>query len=292
MVDEKKTAKHKMDEITEGDARSLLSKKGYTVLKPEPTKGDRVFTVDKSLFTGRTVKFAVVGCTQIGSKYQQMTHLTEFYKIVEDMGIKCVLHGGDMMDGEGIYKGQVYELFLHGADAQIDYTVEYYPKIKGGKTFVISGNHDLSFMAEAGIDTVNKVAEKRKDIEYLGAIGAYPNIKGLNIYLQHGAGGVAYARSYKLQKQIEQFAPEVKPDYYFLAHYHINCMLPQYRNVFGMTIPCFQSQTPYLKRKNLYPEVGGWVFEFKVNDKGRKNNLVLAKMQYIPFFNMIESDYS
>lgn len=280
--------------LSEQQMRAELGKRGYKVEKLTQDKMDKKFRVDPELVKGDSYKFAVISCTQIGSVYQQMTYLKNFYKYVEDQGVKVVLHCGDLVDGCDVYKGQEYELFLHGSKAQRDYVVEYYPKIEGGKTIMIAGNHDYSFYSLTGEDILESIGTRRPDMEYVGVYGAYPQIGPLNIYIQHGGGregAGAYARSYRMQKNIEQFSPKAKPDFYFLGHFHTTCQLFEYRNVFGMMVPCFQSQTPFLRRVGLYPEIGGYVLEIKVNDNFRKAGMVSVKTEFIPFYVPIEEDY-
>jgi len=103
----------------------------------------------------------------------------------------------------------------------------------------------------------------------------------------HPDGGTPYARSYRLQKIIEQLSPENKPNILVAGHLHIEAILPMYRNVLGIQLPCFQAQTPYLARKGLYPELGAWILEFGVDDKGMTD--VLYK--HIPFYIPIKNDY-
>ena len=288
----KKVEMEVLENLSEGDAIEFLSEKGYKLEKPSPVKVARKIKVDTSVFKGKEeVEIAVISCTQLGNKWQQITHLKQFYQFVQDRGIKIVLHAGDLVDGEKVYTGHEYEIFLHGEKAQREYVVSEYPKMEGVTTYVIAGNHDYSFWKRSGVDIVENICKDRKDLIYCGAYGAYPKIGNLNIFLHHGDGGNAYARSYKMQKKIEQFSPETKPDIYFLGHYHTNNLLPAYRNVYGIQLGCFESQTPYLVRKGLCPEVGGWIVKFILNDKGRKSNTARFQFEYIPFFKMIENDY-
>lgn len=286
-----------LTKVSIDDLKNAISAKGYKVEKLGMEEVDNRFDVPSEMFEGDEVRFAVLSCTQIGSKYQQITHLHRFYKYCqEEYGIKSFFHCGDVVDGEKVYKGHEYELFLHGADAQIDYTVNNYPEVKGGKTYMIAGNHDESFMKNGGLNPVRRIAEFRDDIEYIGLYGAYPKIDHPKvgkkmIYLHHGGGGCSYARSYKLQKYIEQFSPQQKPDIYFCGHYHISCYIPGYRNVEGFLVPCFQAQTPYLKRHQLNPFVAGYIITLKLNDYGRENNKIEIDFKIVPFFKHIENDY-
>jgi len=275
----------------ETEMRAELSKLGYKVEKLSKDKMDRIVPLDMSMFKGDEIKFGVLSCTHIGSKFQQLTFLKHFYKYCEDLGIKAMLHCGDMADGINVYAGQEFEIFLHGFDAQCDYIVENYPRIAGGKTLVISGNHDYSFIKEGGADVLADVASKRDDIEYLGAYGAYPTIGPNKIYMQHGGGKPTYALSYSMQKNIERMAPASKPDIYFLGHYHASCVLPEYRNVVAFQLGSFQAQTPHARRFSLFAEVGGLIVTMKINDYGRKASLADITFRWVPFYVPKDRDY-
>lgn len=198
-----------------------------------------------------------------------------------------MLHCGDLVEGERLYRGQEYERFLHGADAQIEFAVKNYPRRKGVCTKVIGGSHDYSFYKLAGIDVLESINRQRNDIEYLGMWGAFVEIDGIKIYLHHGTSGISYARSYKLQKLIEQLAPEQKPHMLFDGHYHVSCHIPMYRNVVGWLVPCFQAQTPYLKGKGLYPEIAGLICEVTPDENG----IGKIRFEVIPFYVPVKDDF-
>jgi len=280
-----------MSEKDEAELRRRLCERGYKVEKLSPDKKDLDIDVSR-LFEGDKMQFAVISCTQIGSKYQQLTHLRSFYQFIQDRDIKVVFHCGDLVDGVDVYKGHEYELFLHGEKAQTDYCVAKYPHMdNGGKTLVIAGNHDYSFMKTAGCDIVENICAKRDDMEYIGAFGAFPKTDFLRVYLQHGKGGGAYARSYKMQKFIEQMAPEIKPDLFFLGHYHSTCALFEYRNVTAFMMGCFQAQTPHERQYGLFPEIGGLIMEVTINDKTRRQTLADMKFEWVPFYIPLENDF-
>ena len=264
-----------------------LKNRGYFVSRVPPTVSGKTFQADFTKMAGNKYRFAVVSCSQLCSKYQQLTHLYSFYKLCKKRRIKEVLHCGDLVDGERVYRGHEYELFIHGADAQVDYAVSNYPKFEGIKTRVILGNHDESFYKTAGFNVVKAICHERDDMEYLGDYLAFLEIDGLNVGLMHGAGGVAYSRSYKLQKIIEQFAPEVKPHMLFVGHWHVQAHVPQYRNVEGFMMGAFQSQTPYLTRKGLTPDIGGVIVEVRTDEKG----ILSVKTEWVPYYVPIKNDF-
>ena len=188
-----------------------LHNRGYFVQKV-PQKRDETFRWN---WRGKKVKLGIVSDTHLGSQYQQLSCLKSFYEFMAEEGIKKVLHVGDICDGNGkVYAGHEYEIFLHGADKMRDYAVENYPKVEGVQTYFIGGNHDFSFQKSGGMDFGAQLAERRSDLHYLGDLGAYINIAGVKFYLLHPDGGIAYARSYKPQKELEQFAPEAKPRFF------------------------------------------------------------------------------
>jgi predicted phosphodiesterase len=264
-----------------------LKKRGYFVSKVPPTASGKTFKPDIRQMSGRKYRFGVVSCTHLGSKYQQLTHLYTFYKYCKRKGVDTVLHCGDLVDGEKIYRGQEYELHTHGATAQKRYCVDNYPHVTGIKTLVIMGNHDESFYRTSGYNCVEAICAERDDMEYIGDYLAYINLDTIRIAIMHSDGGISYARSYRVQKIIEQLAPESKPHLMFVGHWHVNAMIPAYRNVEGVSIGAFQSQTPYLVRKGLMPNVSGLVVEVEVNDKG----LVGVKYDWRHFYEMKKNDY-
>lgn len=253
---------------------------------------DKIFKFDKNRYMGEVIKFGIVSDTHIGSECQQLTHLHTAYKHFSNEGITDVIHAGDLFAGNGkVYKGQIYEMFLMGASKIRKYAHDNYPYQKGIKTHILRGNHDASFFKDSGDCQVQLLSQEREDINYLGSMGAYININGIKIYVQHPDGGVPYARSYRLQKIIEQFAPEGKPDVFILGHLHVQSYLPMYRNVCGIMMPCFESQTEYLRRKGLYPEIGYVIMELIKNNVDRKNGIVMAQPRFYPFYVPIREDY-
>ena len=96
-----------------------------------------------------------------------------------------------MVEGTGNqYRGQRFEMFIHGADAMVEYTVDNYPRVRGMRTMVIGGSHDYSFYKSDGIDVLKAIAAKRDDISYLGMSGAFVQFGKVKVYMMHPSGGV------------------------------------------------------------------------------------------------------
>ena len=272
------------------EALGVLNEKGYVLWKA-PTAGRHYLKVDANRFRGKTTRVAIVSDTHLGSRYQQLSYLRAFYRYCSRKGISVVLHAGDLVDGERIYRGQEYEVFAAGVDAQAEYAVNNYPRYKGIKTYLISGNHDSSFQAQAGIDIVNMICRQRDDMVYLGYGGATVEINGVKFDLIHPDGGVPYARSYRSQKIVEQLPGGTKPNVLILGHLHVTNILPSYRNVLVIMAGCFQAQTPYLRRKGLAPDVGAYVVEYETSDVDVPSGTVGFRVEWRPFPISIENDF-
>lgn len=167
-----------------------------------------------------------------------------------------------------MFRGQEYEIYAHGADAQVAEVIKKYPVCLGMKTYFISGSHDLSFFKSAGTDIGDRISAIRSDLVYLGREEADILIGGKNLArlrLFHPGGGTAYAISYHSQKYIESLSGGQKPNIVCIGHYHKSEMMPCYRNVFSVQTGCIQSQTPYMRRKKLAAHMGFWILEFTIS---------------------------
>lgn len=251
-----------------------------------PQVPSKTFEPTKFKYFKKYYRIGLVSDTQIGSKYQQMSLLYDAYKDFDDRQVDFVLHAGDLGDGLNMYRGHHNEVFKHGGKELKDYIVEQYPSLaRRRRTYVIGGQHDFCWFKQNGYDILEAICEKRKDLVYRGFFDAQFNIKGLNIRLHHPGGGVAYARSYKLQKYIENLIGFVTsipnahaPVLLVSGHVHIPVHLPLYMGIDALSMPCFQSQTPYLAEKGLMPVVGYAVAEIYL---GADNNLTSTKIEFI-----------
>lgn len=243
----------------------------------------------KSVWDGtKTLKIAIMGDTQMGSKYTQLTHLNNFYDICKEEGIKDVYHTGDITDGLKMRVGHEYELYAVSADDMIEDVVKRYPKRDGIATHFITGNHDASIYKQVGYDVGNAIARQRDDMEYLGrdcsVVYLTPKCK---LELRHPWDGTAYALSYKLQKMIESMESDSKPNILAVGHYH-KAEYMFYRNVHALQTGCFQAQTPFTRGKNISVHLGGWIVEIKVTDDGTIKSFA---PKFIPYYASIKDDY-
>ena len=186
---------------------TLMNQEGYNIdylngeviLRKTPPKNNDIYELPYNL---DHLKLLLISDTHLASKYDRLDILRYLYSKAEDKGVKHILHSGDFTDGRSNRPEQVYELKEPSFEGQIDYCVNKYPTFSG-KTYVIQGNHDDWWYKSAGSEIVKSIAQKRDDIEYLGADVADLKIGKLKIRLFHGSGGNAYAKSYKLQKYLD-----------------------------------------------------------------------------------------
>ena len=246
-------------------------------------------TVHNPKWNGTTVlKFAIIGDTQLGSKYAQISHLKNFYELCASEGIKDVYHTGDVTDGLKMHSGHEYELYKTSADDMVQDVIENYPRIEGITTHFITGNHDASIYKQVGYDIGNTITEKRPDMKYLGRdcalIFLTPNCK---LELRHPWDGTAYALSYKPQKMIEAMESDSKPNILAIGHYHEAEYL-FYRNVHCLQTGCFQGQTPYTRGKGISVHMGGWIVTIHVDKNG---TITRFGSEFIPYYSSIKDDY-
>lgn len=234
------------------------------------------------------LRFAIMGDTQFGSKYAQITYLHEFYDLCAKEGITEVYHTGDLTDGLKMRVGHEYELYEVSADEMRDDVIKNYPKRDGITTYFITGNHDASIYKQVGYDIGQAIANARPDMKYLGRDCAVINLTPkCTLELRHPWDGTAYALSYKMQKMIEAMESDSKPNILAVGHYHKAEYL-FYRNVHALQTGCFQGQTPFTRGKGISVHMGGWIVTIRVDKNGYIQGFA---PEYIPFYTSIKDDY-
>ena len=236
----------------------------------------------------KTLKFAIVSDTHIGSRYTQFTHLNKFYDLCAMSGVTDVYHAGDVTEGLKMRVGHEYELADISADDMRDSVIKNYPKRPGITTHFITGNHDASIYKQVGYDIGAAIARVRKDMKYLGKDCAVINLTpNCTLELRHPWDGMAYAISYKPQKMIEAMESDSKPNILAIGHYH-KAEYIFYRNVHALQAGCFQGQTPFTRGKGISVHLGGWIITVRVDDKGTIQSFA---PEFVPFYSSIKDDY-
>lgn len=234
------------------------------------------------------IKFAIMGDTQFGSKYAQISYLHDFYDLCEREAITAVYHTGDITDGLKMRPGHEYELYDMSADGQREDVVKNYPHRDGITTYFITGNHDASLYKHVGYDIGAAIAKDRPDMVYLGRDCAVVNITpNCTLELRHPWDGTAYALSYKIQKMIEGMESDSKPNILAVGHYHKAEYL-FYRNVHALQTGCFQGQTPFTRGKGISVHLGGWIVTVHVDKEG---TIQRFSPEFIPYYSSVKDDY-
>lgn len=236
----------------------------------------------------KIIRFGLMGDTQFGSKYAQITELHRFYDICKSLEITDVYHTGDITDGLKMRPGHEYELYAISADAQLADVVKNYPKRDGITTHFITGNHDASLYKHVGYDIGNAIAKERSDMHYLGRDCAIVNLTpNCTMELRHPWDGTAYAISYKVQKMIEAMDADSKPNILAVGHYHKYEHI-FYRNIHAIQTASFQSQTPFTRGRGISVSMGGSIVTIRVGENG---SIVAFDIAYIPVYKAITDDY-
>lgn len=276
-----------MEDIVTPDKPTLNTKpvekeKRTAIQNQEPT-------CVKSKWDGTDIlKFAIIGDTQFGSKYAQITYLNEFYDLCKAEGISDVYHTGDVTDGLKMRVGHEYELYKVSADDMVRDVIDNYPMREGITTHFITGNHDASIYKQIGYDIGVAIGKERPDMHYLGRDCAVIWLTPYcSLELRHPWDGTAYALSYKIQKMIEAMESNSKPNILAVGHYH-KAEYMFYRNVHALQTGCFQSQTPFTRGKGISIHMGGWIVTIEVDDTGTIRRFA---PEFIPFYSAIAEDY-
>lgn len=261
--------------LSRADAQTLiqtLEAEGYTVARTPKKERSRTSILRELARPGKTVRIGVVSDTHLGSKFQQLTHLRDFYTYADGRGVAAYVHAGDIVDGPvKFHRDHVYGNFRHGFDAQVKYAADVYPTSANGPTYFVAGNHDRGFVSDAGASVGEALALRRKDLLNLGEHAASVDVGPCRLFVAHGAkGGMSYARSYRIQKLLEQLDQKERSDtdIALYGHWHVAGHLPGYQSVDAFTVPCFQRQTPFLRSLGLQPVIGGLVLEIEFGQRG------------------------
>jgi len=284
-----------------------LKEEGYEISLDEETKQAELRKIVKTEFKPikfqklyrTTYKIGLISDTHLCSKFQQITLLHTAYRIMEKEKVDFCIHCGDLVDGWEVYRGQEFEIFTKGIDEQREYAIQNYPKTKKFKTYIVSGNHDYSFIKKYGYNIVRAICREREDLVYRGEVGAKFEIKDIIVELLHPTGGKSYAISYKPQKFIEAMAGDIIsqiqtkkeakiPQIFLIGHYHSSLYFP-YLGFSIYAVPCFQATTPYLKARGYHPSIGFWIISLSV---GERRNCGIIENKYYDFSSeIIENDY-
>jgi predicted phosphodiesterase len=250
-------------ELMKQDGQLVDYINGEIVKLKKPVKSNDVYELPNNR---EQLKLLLISDTHLCSKYDRLDILKYLYNKADEKGVKHILHSGDFTDGRSNRPEQVYELKEASFQGQIDYCVDKYPKFEG-KTYVIQGNHDNWWYKSSGSEIMRPISKQREDIVYLGADVADMKIGNLKIRLFHGQGGIAYAKSYKIQKYLDTIPINEKPDILQTGHIHQAFYYKQ-DNTHCFQTSCLEDQTPYCRGLGLANDKSCWWVDVNFDDKG------------------------
>ncbi len=234
------------------------------------------------------IRFGFVADTHLCSKYQRLDVLNALYDIYEKEGIQTVYHGGNWIEGEA--RWNKYDILVMGIEGQVDYFIQNYPKRKGVKTHIISGDDHEGWYVQREHINIGKVMENRAkevgrddliDLGYMERDIEFKKGRGGSIIRAiHAGGGSTYAISYTSQKYVESLQGGEKPAIILVGHFH-KFDWSYVREVHVIQGGCTQDQTPFLRKKRIQAMPGGCIVEAK---QDRMGNFVRVKVEWFPFY--------
>lgn len=264
----------------------------YTISRIVPTSRDDGNTFEYKSRKDNTYVFGAIGDSHLCSKYARLDVLNSLYDAFEKAGVDRVFHTGNYVDGETNFNR--YDILVHGIDGQMRYLAENYPKKKGIKTYVVSGDDHEGWWAQREGINVGKYAENimreagRDDWVDCGYMEASFILRNANsgktgsLLSMHPGGGSAYATSYTVQKIVESLEGGEKPDILLAGHYH-KCETNLVRNVYTVQTGSQQDQTPFMRKKKIDSQIGGYIIEAEQDPA--TGAIIRCKCDLLRFFN-------
>ena len=250
-------------ELMKQDGELIDFINGEIVKLKKPKQNNDVYEISNN---NEHLKLLLISDTHLCSKYDRLDILRYLYDKAENNGVKHILHSGDFTDGRSNRPEHTYELKEHSYQGQIDYCIDKYPAFSG-KTYAIQGNHDNWWYKSNGSEIMRPIANAREDIVYLGSDVADLKIGKLKIRLFHGQGGIAYAKSYKIQKYLDTIPTSEKPDILQTGHIHQAFYYKQ-DNTHCFQTSCLEDQTPYCRGLGLVNDKSCWWVDVEFDNKG------------------------
>lgn len=250
-------------ELMKQDGELVDFLNGEIVKLKKPIKQNDVYEIQNNK---DHLKLLLISDTHLCSKYDRLDILRYLYNKADKEGVKHILHSGDFTDGRSNRPEQVYELREPSFEGQVQYCIDKYPKFNG-KTYVIQGNHDNWWYKSNGSEIMRPIAKEREDIVYLGSDVADLKIGKLKIRLFHGQGGIAYAKSYKIQKYLDTIPISEKPDILQTGHIHQAFYYKQ-DNTHCFQTSCLEDQTPYCRGLGLANDKSCWWVDVEFDNNG------------------------
>lgn len=233
--------------------------------KLHPSKDSQTFFDVKD-----EIKFLVIGDTHIGHKQVERQILKDMINKAYDMGVRNVLHTGDILEGhyQAVRPTSGMELEALGLNEQLDLALETFPEREGLQYYTITGNHDYSFIRHSYANPGILISQIRKDFNYLGHNYAKVWLTDkIDVTLVHPDDGIGENYALKLRTHIDRNTDDYLGRFIFMGHYHKFAHLHHKRRDAWVT-PSFIRQTSFMAGKNLESLVGAILMTVKVDEHG------------------------
>jgi len=270
--------------ISMAQAQGINLSLGHDHIQLTPAEMIReVQSTDIQPTRGQRQQVGVISDLHLGSKYCMRKQLIDCVKHFYERGIREILVPGDLLDG--CYRHGVFELSHTGLEDQTRDLYATLPKLNGLSYHCITGNHDHTFTALTGVNVGRYIkgyfAERgRHDIEFYGERGAFLEIRGAVIHMWHPLKGMAYAKSYSLQKQIEKYGPGEKPHILLAGHWH-QFVVVEDRGVFAAACPSFQAGgSAFSKALGGQTAQGGMIVSWEIAGEDLVRNFSVERRRY------------
>jgi len=211
------------------------------------------------------LKFWLISDTHFWNKMAAKDELWEFYDKAKDKWVECFLHAWDLVDWDSVYTGQAYEQDKIWFDAQLDDIVNNYPNV-WLNTYLIWWNHDEAFLRKTWGDITRAISLLRKDLINLWFYDARIKLNGVDVGIHHWGGSMSYAKSYKIQKLLENIDPKNQPNVFASWHRHTAIYL-FYRKIHSFLPWAFLKENLLSKRFNLDNTIWWWIIEVTIDEK-------------------------
>ena len=233
--------------------------------------GDREF-IEKNVYQFETnefdeLKFIIIADTRLGSKSQQLSILNDIYSKGHEMGYDNVILCGNI--SAGLYPlNNVYAEtnFVNDTFDQIDYIVNYYPKVEGMKTYFITGKIDDTHLSKMKVNIGKRIAELRDDMIYLGENSCDLIIDDTVMRLFSSKLSKTYTVSYRTQQQAVAFRSEDKPDIMLYGGL-LQSEQFTYRGIKILSVPSVCATTKEMQEKRYSNTIGAWYVKIRTNKK-------------------------
>jgi len=244
-------------------------------------------------------KILLISDTRLCSKFEQISILNNIYQVANDMGIKTVLHMGDLTEGIYFGKHRIYNqtVLHHNPDTQALYVKNNYPYIKGMTTYFITGEHDLSFLKSKSREDIGAdIANLREDLVYLGQKNCMIYLqdsdghKPITIDMRHPDEKIAYTISYKPQKIVDAMRSEERPDILNFGHFLVQDTF-SHHDVLINQVPSLVATTPEMVDNGYNNVIGATILTLHFDKTKKQSKLVHVDRMFVNYRTVNNDDY-